>query len=221
MKLALQLAKENGEQILNMAMHMITSPLDWEKFVTELKYRACPYHSIALGFDTFLVSTTTNKVALVLQSGLKRILDHCHISDTLEGLATRVTKRLNISEGNDGLVQRSLHELVRRGLLVPEHTVVIDRQASITHIPKITTLAFPTADRVVELQSAIASYADNVTKYGRLVDLLVMDDSKSVPRNDYLHSLNGVRTGLSIRYAGRREKEAYLKSLIDLGIQPE
>jgi hypothetical protein len=189
--------------------------------VTELKYRACPYNSIALGFDTFLVSTTTNKVALVLQSELKRILDHCHISDTLEGLATRVTKRLNISEGNDRLVQRSLHELVRRGLLVPEHTVVIDRQVSTTHIPKITTLAFPTADRVVELQSAIASYADNVTKYGRLVDLLVMDDSKSVPRNDYLHSLNSVRTGLSIRYAGRPEKEAYLKALIDLGIQPD
>jgi hypothetical protein len=31
MKLTLQLAWENGEQILNMAMHMIPSPLDWEK----------------------------------------------------------------------------------------------------------------------------------------------------------------------------------------------
>jgi hypothetical protein len=184
-------------------------------------YRAIQYRSVRLGFGTVLIYAPATALRVVVRSDLKRILNHCHDADSLEGLCVRAARLLNLSEDRHPFVRQSIQELVSLGLIVPEGLVPSSAPVAETATSAITSFAIVTANRPRECKRAFTSFADNLRTHGRHVRVIVMDDSDPACRETYVQTLAEAGTGLEIRYAGRLEKESYIAALISQGIGPD
>jgi hypothetical protein len=187
-----------------------------------VKYRAVLYDRVSVGFDTFVVYVPDKQKTFTFPSSVQRVLDACHTSDNLEGLANRVSKHLNLSTEKTSWVKGTIEYLVVCELIVPESRLLEALPPLGCETRRtITSLCFPTCDRVLQLEGALLSYARNIEEHSRAADLIVMDDSCSVQsRTHCLHMIRKLR-GSSIRYAGRDEKELYLQKLGREGFEPK
>jgi hypothetical protein len=119
-------------------------------------------------------------------------------------------------------LQRELQRLARAGFLV-------NRDAgwpadSTRDLPPISTIGFPTCDRVAVLRRAITSYADNCRQAGRPAEVVVVDDSTTPSRqDDCRRMLAELQPSLEpeISYGGLAQKEAFTRAVATAGNIPE
>lgn len=119
-------------------------------------------------------------------------------------------------------VRRELQRLARAGFLVARNAGWPDQATR--QLPPVSTVGFPTCDRVPVLRRAITSYADNCRQAGRPVEVVVVDDSTGPgSREDCLAMLAELRSsrGLEVSYGGLAEKEAFVRAVADAGNIPE
>src|SRR5260370_2541322 len=84
----------------------------------------------------------------------------------------------------------------------------------------ITSIVFPTCNRVEVLQRGMTSYIEHCQRFERTQDFIVMDDSEtSATRDRYrqmLYTLKA-RYGVNIAYASFEEKTVFIKKLSEVG----
>ena len=192
-----------------------------KRSMSNIRYRAIVYESFPLGFDTFVVYIPEADERYTFPSTVKQILDTCRTTDTFEGLASRSAALLNISNEQRGWVRGVISELVSCGLIVPETSLFQKCGRLSPGVRPIASLYVPTADRALQIQRTLLSYAQNLDSHGKTPALLVLDDSKSDRRSDYLRAIHDLRLRQSVRYSGTLEKESYIQELSREGIDPE
>ncbi len=186
-----------------------------------IKYRTIPHIAIPLGFNTFLIHRPGTDFRITVRVQLKDALDCCQVADTISGLTARAQNRLQKAYDDCSWVPQAIRELAGRGLIVVEASLIPQELHPSPSIRRVTSIAFPTADRIDQLRRAVSSYDLNAREYGRTLELVVMDDSRSVSRERHVSCLKGAEVHCSIRYGGRLEKDAYTRLLIREGIDPD
>jgi hypothetical protein len=122
-------------------------------------------------------------------------------------------------------LRRELIGLCRAGFLVPRHRPLAGGEDKDNDEPvlPISTVGFPTRDRVDVLRRAIASYAENCARHGRRPSFAVLDDSAAADtRARYRAMLAelGEHHRIDIHYAGLPEKERFVAELAAAGSLP-
>jgi hypothetical protein len=120
------------------------------------------------------------------------------------------------------VLRRELIGLCRAGFLVPRHRPLAPGPENEPALP-ISTVGFPTRDRVDVLRRAIAGYAENCARHGRQPTFAVLDDSPAAAtRARYRAMLTevGERHRIEISYAGVPEKERFVAELAEAGTLP-
>jgi hypothetical protein len=82
----------------------------------------------------------------------------------------------------------------------------------------ITSIVFPTCDRVASLQGCMTSFITNQIRYQRTSDYVVMDDSSDLKTgNDYCQMLKALHHefGVPLSYGGMKEKILFAKRLME------
>jgi hypothetical protein len=187
----------------------------------ESEYRSVPFQSFYLGFDTHLVRPADEDKSILVSSALLRILAACNNPEPLHILPDTIMQSVGLAESQYDHVERGIAELIAKGLIVQADKLFPNAGNNFSERRQITSLTFITADRVQDLCRAINSYAKNAQEFGRDVELVVTDDSKSPhARKDCLAALAQIPSAINIRYAGEQEKLAYIPELARLGIDP-
>ena len=184
-----------------------------------VRYRATLYKAFALGSDTFLVIVPGTRLRIELSCQMKEVLDSCNVADTIRGLVLRVQNKLKMSSRS--VAEQVLRELIHQRLIVAEDRLVQKASESFQSTRVISTIAFPTADRAVQLRESLLSYARNARDHGREIEFIVMDSSNVATRESYVQSLSEIAHHCTIRYGGWTEKAKYVRLLIEEGIRPE
>ncbi|MFL6160772.1 MAG: hypothetical protein ACJ74U_00960 [Jatrophihabitantaceae bacterium] len=120
-----------------------------------------------------------------------------------------------------GVLHRELVNLCRAGFLVPRDQP--SAGGPVTEAQPITTVGFPTRDRVELLGRAVTGYTENCSTYGRRPAFVVLDDSaEQATRDRYRTMLAELaeRCRVEIGYAGLPEKSAFVTALAETGGVP-
>jgi hypothetical protein len=190
--------------------------------MTSRRYRATFYESLPLGADRFLVYIPGTDKRFILSSTANEILHKCGSSRALESHLDRICDSLNGPGLNWSAVREALHDLLHKGLLVEEGRLIPSVNDAPEFDQPITSLAFLTADRVSLLHRSLTSYSENCRSYGREVEIIVMDDSRSeAARGEYLSCLRNMNDDRLIQYGGSNEKISYIRHLMHKGIDPD
>ena len=151
-------------------------------------------------------------------------MDLCRNFQCLPEHVANICKTLKLPEHESERVAEDLNDLVRKGLLLAEDDFYAQIQPNHRKRPPISSIAIVTANRVEACMNALRSFANNALEHSRTVAFRIMDDSR-LPETqsryrDELARRSG-EPGLTVYYAGRAEKEAYISRLAQLGIDPE
>jgi hypothetical protein len=186
--------------------------------MSEPKYRSVLHQTVNLGFGAWLVNTAGADNRIVVNAQQKRFLELCRQRNSLEGHAHGIRKILRAGEDKMAEIRAALGELAQEGLLTSDFRV---RSVTYGTPPPITTVAFPTADRVAPFREALESYAANFRDNGRSPSLLVADDSRGLSvQHEYRTITRQCCADQNIRYIGRHERRLYAASLAKKGIDP-
>ncbi|HEV2888650.1 MAG TPA: hypothetical protein VGX49_17200 [Jatrophihabitans sp.] len=188
---------------------------------TAEQYRVADLEILRAGADLALVHARDSGAAGFYRADVVDLLVSCRQFGTLE-------QHLQAYLGNDAAsvrrpgLQRELQRLLRAGFLV---SLSGPQPAEPPHeLPPISTLGFPTRDRVTVLHRALTSYAANCLDAGRRVEVVVVDDSADPgTRRAYRRMLGQLQSslGLDLHYGGLEEKSAFVAALAGTGDLPE
>jgi hypothetical protein len=186
----------------------------------ERRHRTVAFKSRNIGVEQFLVSPFCSEKSILLSASEYAILVTCQLSDTPDGLANRLTAEFG-EERYGAWIREKLRRFIDIGLIVPvEELLNIPVGPSNSSI-ETSALAFVTAGRPSELRRCVQSYQENVQRFDRTPELVVMDDSKAeVDREANIRALTDFRSKLLVRYAGYREKVQYITELSGVGLDP-
>jgi hypothetical protein len=188
------------------------------------RYRAVPVESYPLGFGKDLIKVLSTGQTLPLPAVSRLRMDLCRNFQSLPEHVAYICKTLKLPDHESQRVAEDLKDLIRKSLLLAEDDFYAQIQPNHRKRRPISSIAIVTANRVEPCMHALRSFADNVLEHSRTVTFRLMDDSLSPDmQSRYRHELErrSPEPGLNVRYAGRREKEAYLSRLAQLGIEPE
>jgi hypothetical protein len=150
-------------------------------------------------------------------------MDFCQNFRTLPEHSAYICKALQLPEQESKRIAKYLQDLIRKNLLFTEDDFYTQIRPTHRKPRPISSIAIITANRVEPCMRALRGLADNVLEHSRTVTFRLMDDSLSPETQaryrDELVSYSG-KLGLSLRYAGRLEKELYISQLAKLGIEP-
>jgi hypothetical protein len=186
-------------------------------------YRAVPFERYSVGCEKELVSVLTDQRAVLLPRSAVIGMNLCRNFRTLEYHANELCRALKVSNGQIAKVKQHLRELAEQGLLISEDRLC--RGISTSQRPRqpISSLVIVTANRGEQCGATLRSFVQNATEFSRHTCFRVMDDSRSPNiRRDYLRQMPRCmgNDGAQVFYAGRQEKEAYLRELECIGIEP-
>jgi hypothetical protein len=147
------------------------------------------------------------------------LLGQCDAFRSLDDHAERICRRAALPPQRAATVRRYLEELAATGLLTAEAAFIERLLAQGTHerpLPPIGILGVPSRDRPDSLARSLRSYGRNSRDYGRDVEFVVIDDSRSdASREANRASLRALRReyGVRVSYAGAIERESYGRTL--------
>ena len=188
------------------------------------RYRAVPVDSYSLGFGKDIIKVLTTGQTLSLPSLSRLRMDLCRNFQSLPEHVTYICKTLKLPAHESERVAEDLKELMGKSLLLAEDDFYAQIQPNRRKRSPISSIAIVTANRVEKCMNALRSFADNAREHSRTVTFRLMDDSFSPDtqvryQNELAHCAG--ERGLSVRYSGRGEKEAYVSRLAQLGIDPK
>jgi hypothetical protein len=163
----------------------------------------------------------------VLPAETASLASRCRAYRTIAEHAAAICSELALDEdARDGLGEE-LEALVAQGLLASEDELLgaCARVASAEIAPPpIATVGVPTRGRPESLARCVASWADNLARYGRRAEIAVHDQTDDPSTReairDRLRAIAGA-TGVGIRYAGHEELRLWCDRARALGAPPD
>lgn len=184
-------------------------------------FRAVTISVFPIGASTTLVYAHGGRSSHVLPSELANLLTRCHTFASLADHARQRCRELGLADAQIETVKRQLATLAATGLLISRQAL-LERCARLATTDgaaaPIASVGVVTRDRPASLHRALVSYIENGRRYARANDFVVVDDSE---RPDTRHDARTMlaalqaRHGVPILYAGREEKEQFVRALLD------
>ena len=179
-------------------------------------------YPFAEGTD-LLYSAATRKAEQVPREDA-RLIHGCHQFRTLEQHGASLQQSGGGTQA--GIVER-LKTLAERGFLIRDDRFLAQIQAAAStegSPPSIATVGATTRSRPELLARGLASFTESAVRCGRSHDYVVIDDGATLEEQSatkgVLEGLSRER-GLTIRYAGRTERQSYADALAAAGLEPE
>jgi len=190
-------------------------PGDEEQFIA-LPVKA--YH--AAGGDLLVHEALAGSIQVLSRELLEILLQADHF-DTIKG-HIQTLLRAGWQDDGSGYLYSVFRELNARGLMCSKATFLrnlMDSEALSAVPPPISFIAWTTRDRPEELAQSISSFADNNRRFGRKPQYLILDDSRSDIAGDRIRNAFArfAEDGISLLYAGLREKQQFCQELVRMG----
>lgn len=191
-----------------------------DESVDEELYRTGELISFTVGNDQSLVYSRTNRKASIHPTFAVSLLPYCNSFETIETHAEACARNLGMTQQQLDFIYDSLSKMAEAGLLISLNSARdLGQDLDLESEPqKITTVGFLTHNRSESLQRGITSYIDDVKRYGRECDFVVVDGSSSpadrTQTRDLLRGL-ALQHQVSLSYSGHDEKIAFAKRLVD------
>jgi hypothetical protein len=180
---------------------------------------------LPVGEKTSLVYSAADRSARILNSHLAILLDRCRSFKTLDEHARKCA--LSFTASNSAgepvkvdLIRKHLSMLAESGLLISETAVLEQCGQSGEILPGIASVGITTRNRIDSLERCLRSYIEDLKRYERHHDFVVMDDSEtSAARTSNKEMLAQLKQeyDVEISYAGLEEKTQFAKSLVAEG----
>jgi len=187
------------------------------------RYRTVPGEWYSLGFDKNLIKLLTTGQTLPIPEATRLCMNLCQNFQTMPEHVAYICKALQLPQQEWKRIAGYLKDLIRKGLLFAEDDFYAQIRPTHRKPRPISSIAIVTANRVERCMKALRGLADNTLEHSRTVTFRLMDDSLSPETQsryrDELMSCSS-ELGFNVRYAGRKEKEAYVSQLAKLGIDP-
>lgn len=172
------------------------------------------------GDGLYLVHTKAAEKPRLLRPEIVTLLTQCRDFRTVEEHADLCCQERHLDRSAVPILSRELRRLADDGFLISRNRFLQELFTSPSKEPKplITTVGFPTCDRVDQLQASLSSYIEHSQRCRRGNDFAVMDDSaQTSTRQAYRTMLSALRSryGVEIAYAGLEEKVAYIDRLVE------
>jgi hypothetical protein len=172
-----------------------------------------------------LVYSEASRAARTMSSSDVDLLAACRTFKTLDQHAADLCDSFGLDADQKGPVKEKLARYAEEGFLVSFRGLQESAaKADGAGAPAVSALAVPTRDRADLLERCLDSYLRNARAHGRKPRVVVADDSESPEAMDKaraalrrLKSLHGVEAV----YAGKEQKEEYLRALVKEGVPRE
>lgn len=203
-------------------MDTITSPATLQA----QEFRLADVSIYPAGEKQTLVHTRETGAACFLHNTYVDLLKGCRTFQSLDAHLAAFCQDRQVDERARQGLRSKLEHLARDGYLVSRDQVLaLFQQADESPAPpQITTLGIPTCNRVQALQRGLTCYIEHSQRFGRTLNVAVMDDSPAPDtREAYRVALRTLqaRYGVTIAYAGLDEKRAFARALSTAGGIPE
>jgi hypothetical protein len=203
--------------------HLASPPAEGTR--TE-QYRLADVAFYPLGNQRLLAYAKGTEATRVLHAEFVNLLSQCREFKPLDEHLHTYGQGRQLSDTAIQTIRGELQRLAQDGFLTSTHQIRnLFQQASRPVSPSlITSIVFPTGNRVDGLQRCMAGYLEHCQHFGRTPDFVVADDSpSSSTREAYrqmLHTMK-VHYGFNIAYAGLEEKITFARHLSKVGNIPE
>jgi hypothetical protein len=185
--------------------------------------RVADLEILRAGGNLALVYARDNAATAFYHADVVELLLSCRQFRTIDQHA-QLFAGADAEPGRTATLRRELHRLVRAGFLLSRDGLRLEATAQDTSLAAISSVGFPTRDRIEVLHRAISSYAEQLSRHGRRADFVVVDDSaREETRKAYRSMLHGLEnsTGIEIAYAGLEQKLEFARKLAELAEVPE
>ncbi|HEY1354370.1 MAG TPA: hypothetical protein VGF67_32575 [Ktedonobacteraceae bacterium] len=176
------------------------------------------------GAKQMLVHARENDAACILHTTYVELLKGCRDFQSLDAHLAAFCQGRTVTEHVRQGLRHKLSGLARAGYLVSREQVQALFQQGDEPPAQITTLGVPTCNRVETLQRGLTGYIEHCQRFGRALDIVVMDDSPTpTTRETSRQMLRTLRRryGVNIAYAGLDEKRAFARALGEVGDIPQ
>jgi hypothetical protein len=160
----------------------------------------------------------------ILPRNAAGILDGCRSFQPVENHAEHALAMLKLSEADRPALASLFRDFQSSGLLVSEKALLAAVAAEATKaVPRIVRLAVTTADRPGILKRCLDGFGAAARRCGRAMTFTVFDDSSRDEEAQSARAVAGAvaRPGWEARYAGRAEREAFVRRMARAGLRPE
>jgi hypothetical protein len=177
-----------------------------------------------LGNQTELVYSKDSRQARVFPvSGVNYLLG-CRDFRTLEQHA-RGLQSSGPGQGTFESVMDQLKDFLNEGFLVFKNDILkrIQDFSKRMDTKSISSVCFPTRNRIESLKRGLSSFVENTQRFGRTVNFIVADNSEAPDtRKKYREALGDLknRYGAKISYAGLEEKKEFARQLVARDLPP-
>jgi len=193
------------------------------------QYRMADVACFPVGDRRILAYAKGTEAIRLLQGPVAHLLTQCQEFKTIDEHVDAYCRERQLSgtmlESIRSKLQHQLGQLAQEGYLISSSQLgqLFEGSNEQVSASPITSLVFPTGNRVEALQRGMTSYIERCQHFGRTLDFVVGDDSKTPTMRDaYRDMLRTLkeRYGVSITYAGLEEKTAFAKKLSEVGNIP-
>jgi len=182
-------------------------------------YRVVDFEPFPSSDGMELLYSRTRRKSCECPSYIADALAQCMQFQTLDQHLSDTSVRYRIDAQELSPVAEQLRELAGEGFLVSLAELRAAMAAGTGEpddTPGIGTVGIVTADRVESLERCIEGHLDAAARHDRRHDLVVVDDSHDQASCRQCRSLlaaTAANRAVTISYAGRKEKEAFLSAL--------
>jgi hypothetical protein len=193
---------------------------DEDDDVNKELYRRGDVISFPIGSDESLVYCRSDRQAKILPTFIASLLPYCSSFNTLEAHAQACVRSLRLDQQQIDHIHDSLFVLAEAGFLtsISSARELIQERPSENELHKIATVGFVTHNRRESLRRGVLSYIENVKRYHRECDFVVVDSNPSpsdrTQTAEMLRTLSGEHR-VPISYAGFDEKASFADILIN------
>src|SRR6266699_3856574 len=194
------------------------------------QYRMADVTFFPVGDRRVLIGVRDTETMNLLQEVAANMLKQCNEFKTIDEHVETYCQKLQLSgtmlESIRYKLQHQHQQLAQQGYLISSSQLRQLFQASNEQVSlsPITSMVFPTGNRVEALQRGMISYLEHCQHFGRTLDFVVADDSEApATREAYRQMLRSLkaRYGVNIAYAGLEEKTMFAKKLSEVGDIPQ
>lgn len=189
-------------------------------------YRSFSPLRIPLGGSKSLVVSEAKRAGLLLDTMEASALETCDTFRTLQDHVQDICRQGNLEPELFAPILYQLAQLARSGLLISRNLLVEKGRAAAARAeapPPVSALGIATRNRPEALERCLESFLANFRDHGRSLRIVVADDSDPARAARNLAALSTLRDRFGARmfYAGREEKERFIRDLAGEGVSPE
>lgn len=190
------------------------------------QYRVADVYTLPAADNLALVHARGRQRTQYLRAELVDLLFSCDEFRTLDEHVRVYVRGRGSTVPAPRVLGNELKKLADSGYMVSRTKIVQKLKSPLKQVTPqaISTVGFPTCDRVGILERGARSYIDNCRQFDRSNDFVIMDGSeKPETRNAYRSRLRTLASefNVSIRYAGLEEKLEFVRKLVETKDLPD